>query len=94
MQISQPAPSPLGGLLLIAAVVLLVRSPKKRQTLGRMVIAFVVTVLLILVPGAILRMGDARAIGRIGGLIALLVAVIAGWWHTRSLKRVSTETSG
>ncbi|HTF23202.1 MAG TPA: hypothetical protein VK937_04705 [Candidatus Limnocylindria bacterium] len=94
MQAAQPVPSPLGILLLVAAVYLVVKSPKKLQTLGRMAIAFVVTVLLFIVPGAILRMGDARALGTIGGLVAMLVAVIAGWWHTRALKRTSAETSG
>jgi hypothetical protein len=93
MQTSQPAASPLGILLLVAAIYLVVKSPKKLQTLGRMAIAFVVSVLLVLVPGAILRMGDPQALGAIGGLVALLVAVIAGWWHTRSLKRGSTGTS-
>ena len=60
-----PATSPLGILLLAAAVFLVVKSPKKLQTLGRMVIALVVTVLLIIVPSAILRIGDPRAWGQI-----------------------------
>jgi succinate-acetate transporter protein len=94
MPTSQPAASPLGILLLVAAIFLVVKSPKKLQTLGRMVIAFVVTVLLFIVPGAILRMGDPQAWGRIGGLGGLLIAVIAGWWHMRSVTRASTETSG
>jgi len=89
-----PATSPLGILLLAAAVFLVVKSPKKLQTLGRMVIALVVTVLLIIVPSAILRIGDPRAWGQISGLVGLLAAVIAGWWHMRSIKRASTETSG
>jgi hypothetical protein len=87
MQTSQPVGSPLGIMLLIAAIYLVVKSPKKLQTLGRMGMAFVVTVLLIIVPGAILRRGDPQALGAIAGLVAILVAVIAGWWHTRSLKR-------
>jgi len=94
MQIAQPTASPLGILLFIAAIYLVVKSPKKLQTLGRMAIAFVVTVLLILVAGAVLRRGDPQTLGAIGGLVALLVAVIAGWWHTRSLKRGTAETSG
>ena len=48
----------LGILLLGAAIYLLIKSPKKLQTLGRMLVAFVVTLLLCIVPGAILRMGD------------------------------------
>jgi hypothetical protein len=94
MQEAQPVSSPLGILLLIAAIYLVVKSPKKLQTLGRMVIAFVVTVLVFIVAGAILRMGDPRALGAIGGLVAMLVAVIAGWWHMRALKRASAEASG
>ncbi len=94
MQAAQPVSSPLVIVLLVAAVYLVVKSPKKLQTLGRMAIAFVVTVLLFLVPGAILRMGDPHAWGAIGGLVAMLVAVIAGWCHTRALKRASAETSG
>lgn len=94
MSASQPAASLLGILLLVAAIFLLVKSPKKLQTLGRMVIVFVVTVVLFIIPGAILRMGDPQALGRIGGLVGLLIAVIAGWWHMRSVRRASTEASG
>ncbi len=94
MQTSQPVASPLGILLLVAAIFLVVKSPKKLQTLGRMVIAFVVTVLVFIVPGALLRIGDPQAWGRIGGLVGLLTAVIAGWWHKRSLTRANTEASG
>jgi hypothetical protein len=93
MQTAQPTASPLGILLLVAAIYLVFRSPKKLQTLGRMGIAFVVTVLLFIVRGALLRRGDPQALGAISGLVGLLVAVIAGWWHTRSLKRGSMETA-
>ena len=92
MQTTQPTVSPLGILLLVTAIYLVVKSPKKLQTLGRMGIAFVVTVLLFIVPGAILRRGDQQALGAIAGLVALLAAVIAGWWHTRSLKHHSAGT--
>ena len=92
MQTSQPAGSPLGLLLSIAMIYIVVKSPKKLQTLGRMGIAFVLTAVLIMVPAAILRRGDPGAIGAIAGLIAILAAVIAGWWHMRSLKRSSAET--
>jgi hypothetical protein len=94
MQTAQPTGSPLGILLLVAAIYLVVKSPKKLQTLGRMGIAFVVTALPFMVPGAVLRRGDPQALGAIAGLVALLVAVIAGWWHTRSLRRNSAETPG
>jgi hypothetical protein len=87
MLTTRPMGSPLGVLLLIAAIYLVVKSPKRLQTLGRIVIAFVVTALLLMVTGAILRTGDPRTLGQIAGLVAMLVAVIAGWWHTRALKR-------
>ena len=47
--------------------------------------------LLFLVPGAILRIGDPEAWGRIGGLAALLVTVIIGWWHIRNLRSAEKE---
>jgi succinate-acetate transporter protein len=94
MPTSQPSASPLGILLSVVAIYLLVKSPKKLQTLGRMAVAFVVTVLLFIVLGAILRMGDPEAQGRIGGLVGLLILVIAYWWHMRPLKRANTKTSG
>jgi succinate-acetate transporter protein len=94
MQASQPVASPLGILLLVASIYLLVKSPTKLQTLLRMVVAFVITVLLFIVPGAILRMGDPQAQGRIGSLVGLLVAVIVGWWHIRSINRAHKESSG
>jgi len=84
---------PLGIILSVAAIYLVIKSPKKLQTVGRMVGALMVTLLLSIVLGAILRMGDPGAWGKVGGLGALLMAVIAGWWHMRSIKRAHTETS-
>jgi hypothetical protein len=85
--------SPLGILLLIAAIYPIVKSPKRSQTLGRMVIALLATILLIVVPTALLGIGDPQAWGQIAGLVGLLVAVIAGWWHTRSLKGVGAPSA-
>jgi len=93
MQTSQPATSPLGIILLVVAIHLLVRSPKRLQTGGRMVAAFVGALLLCIVPSAVLRVGDPEAWGRIAGLVGLLIAVIAGWWHIRSIKIANIETS-
>ena len=87
MQSTLPATSPLGLLLIVAAIYLVFKSPKKLQTFVRMIIGFVGTVLLFIIPGAILRMGDPQAWGRIGGLVGLLVAVIVGWWQMRSRER-------
>ncbi len=94
MQTSQPATNLLGLLLMVAAIFPVVKSPKKLQTLGRMLLAFVVTVLLIIVPGAVLRMGDPHAWGRMAALVGFLIAVVEGWWHVRSVRRASTEMSG
>jgi succinate-acetate transporter protein len=88
-----PVPSPLGILLLLAAIYLIIKSPKRLQTLGRMALVFVVTVALFILTGLVLRIGDPEAWGRIAGLLGLLTAVIAGWWHTRSMKRASAEVS-
>lgn len=93
MQSTLPATSPLGLLLIVAAIYLVFKSPKKLQTFARMIIGFVGTVLLFIIPGAILWMGDPQAWGRIGGLVGLLVAVIVGWSHMRSLGKASKETS-
>lgn len=80
--------SPLGILLIIAAVYLVIKSPLKTQTMIRMAIAFVVTILVFFMD-AIVRHGDPRIWGQIGGLVGLLAAVIAGWWHVRSAKPVT-----
>jgi membrane associated rhomboid family serine protease len=76
--------SPLGIVLLIVAVYLIVKSPRKLQTLGLAVIAFVVSVLLGLVPPLILGIGTVRGWVHIGTLVGALLAVVVAWWHTRS----------
>jgi uncharacterized membrane protein len=76
--------SPIGILLFVAAVYLVFKSPKRTETLTRMVVAFIATVLVICVPAFLLRRGDPEAWGRIAGLVGLLVAVIVGQWHSRS----------
>jgi hypothetical protein len=97
MQSSQPMTSPLGILLMIGLIYLVFKSPKRLRTLARMGVGFFVTVLLFIIPGAVLRIGDPQAQGKVAGLVALLVAVIVGWWHVRSLRssgKESTPTSG
>lgn len=93
MPTSRPMTSPLGILLMVAAVYLVIRSPQKLHTFGRMVTGFAVTIILFIIPGATLRMGNPRAWGRIGGLVGLLMAVIAGCWHMRSFKRASAQVT-
>jgi len=79
--------SPLGLLLIIAAIYLVYKSPKRMQTVLRMVIAIVATEVLMSATVAFLfRVGDGKAWGGIVGLVSLLVAVIVGWLHTRSAK--------
>jgi len=82
--------SPLGILLLIAAVYLIVKSSQKTQTAIRMIIAFVVVVLICVGSNLLLRFGDPGAWGQIGGLVGLLVAVITGWMHVRSARSATT----
>jgi len=93
MQTSQPATSPLGIVLLGAAIYLVIKSRKRLQTISWMVGGFLATLLLFLIPGALLRIGDPVAQGRIAGLVGLLVAVIVGWWHLRTMGRTNKETS-
>lgn len=62
---------PLGIILSVAAIYLVIKSPKKLQTVGRMVGALMVTLLLSIVLGAILRMGDPRGLGK-------------SWWSRRA----------
>lgn len=79
--------SPLGLLLMMVAIYLVFKSPKRLQTFARMAGGFFATVLLIIIPDAVLRVGDPQAIGKVAGLVALLVAVTVCWWHVRSLRR-------
>ena|SRR5271155_4285136 len=89
MQTAPPGISLLSIFLVIAGIYMLVKSPKKLQTLGRMALTFVVTVLLIVVANAILRIGDPRVSGQLAGLAGLLAAVIAGYVNIRTLRRAS-----
>ncbi len=56
-------------------------------------VVFLITVLIFIIPGALLHSGDPQVQGRLAGLIALLVAVIVGWWHLGSMNRVGTVAS-
>jgi|GEM_PF-1757414 len=81
------------SIFLILPIVVFVSSPSKLRTLGRMALAFVLTVLLITVPAAIVRRGDPEMMGRIAGAISLSVAALVGWLHVRSLK-LSAKQAG
>jgi hypothetical protein len=91
MQSTHPTTSPLMGLLLLAGIILWLTSPKKLQTLGRMVAAFVITALLIMIPTSIARRGDPQMWGELAAEIGVLIAVAAGAWHLRSLKRAALQ---
>lgn len=79
----------LGLLLMLAAFYLIAKSPQRGQTLVRMAFALVATILLCLIPGSLLHIGDPEDWGQIGALAGLLVAVIFGWWHVRSLTHLA-----
>jgi hypothetical protein len=91
MQSGHPAASPLTGLLLLAGIVLCLTSPKKLQTFGRMVAAFVLTALLIMIPTSIARRGDPQMWGELAAEIGVVIAIGAGAWHIRSLKRSAQQ---
>jgi hypothetical protein len=74
MSFPPPATNPLALVLFVLAIVIVVKSPRRMATLGRMVVVFLLTVLLIIIPGAILRVGDPQAWGRIAALLALLTS--------------------
>ena len=79
------------GLLLLAGIVLWLTSPKKLQTLGRMVAAFVLTALLIMIPTSVARRGDPQMWGELAAEIGVLIAVATGAWHIRSMKRAAQK---
>src|SRR5213593_4882502 len=89
MESGHPAASPLMGLLVLAGIAVFLSSPEKLRTLGRMAAAFVLTALLIMIPTSIARRGDPQMWGEMAAEIGVLIAVVAGSWHIRSLKRAA-----
>jgi hypothetical protein len=94
MQSAQPISWPLGPLLFLAAIAVFLSSPKKLRTLGRMVLGFVMAALLIMIPTSIVRRGDPEMWGRMAAEIGILMAVAAGWWDVRALRRAAKEAAG
>ena len=86
--------SPLGIILLIVAGYLVVKSPRKLHTFGRMGIAFVVVTLVIILGNAILRIGDPRGWGHIATLLGLIAAVFVGERERQSLARAKKGAGG
>jgi hypothetical protein len=80
-------------LLLAAALYLGVKSPRKWQTFGRMLVAFVTVLLLSIIGSVFLRIGAPEVWGVAGRLVGLLLAVVVGWRGLRSLPRAGTEPS-
>ncbi len=78
-------------LLLAAAIYLAVKSPRKWRTFGRMMVAFVTVLLLSIIASVFIRIGDPEVWGAVGRVAGLLVAVIAGWRHVRSLTLAKSE---
>lgn len=79
-------------LLLAAAIYLLARSPRKWQTFGRMVVAFVTVLLLSIIGSAFLRIGDPEVWGVAGRLAGLLLAIFVAWRHQQSFNRARSDT--
>jgi hypothetical protein len=80
-------------LLLAAAVYLGLKSPRKWQTLGRMLVAFVTVLLLSIIGSVFLRIGAPEVWGVTGRLVGLLLAVVVGWRGMHSLPRAGTGPS-
>jgi hypothetical protein len=87
MQNGPLAVGPLAFLLLALAFFPLIKSPKKLRTLGVMAANFVAAVFLIMILGAVLRVGDPHAWRVLSALVGLLAADVAGWWHLRATRR-------
>jgi hypothetical protein len=81
-------------LLLAAALYLLVKSPRKWQTFGRMAVAFVTVLLLSIIGSAFLRVGPPEVWGVVGRVAGLLLAIAVGWRHVRSPAPTQSETVG
>jgi hypothetical protein len=83
----------MSQIFLILPIVVFFCSPSKLRTLGRMVLSFVLTVLLITIPAAILRRGNPQMMVMIAGATSLSVAALVGWLHVRSLKLNAKQTN-
>jgi O-antigen ligase len=79
--------NPFGGALFLVGIVIVVSSPRKLRTLGRMVAAFLIVAVVLLVVGAVLRTGDPEMFGALAVDVAMGAADAVGVLHIRSLRR-------
>jgi Ca2+/H+ antiporter len=82
-----PTGSSLAPLLFLAGIIIVLASPRKLKTLGRMFLAFIVTAVPLLILGALLRKGEPEMLGILIGQIAIGVACVFGLFHVLSLRR-------
>jgi len=89
----QPTGSSLAPLLSLVGVIIVLASPRKLRTLGRMLLVFIVAALAFLVLGALLRIGEPEMLGILIAQIAIGVADAFGLFHVLSLRRAKRDGS-
>ena len=77
----------LAPILFLIGLVIVLVSPRKLKTLGRMVVALLGLALVLLLAGALFRKGDAEMLGALIAQIAIGAADAVGFVHVLSLKR-------
>jgi hypothetical protein len=82
-----PTGSTLAPLLFLVAIIIVLASPRKVKTLGRMFLAFIATAAPLLILGALLRKGEPEMLGILIGQISIGVAEVFGLFHVLSLRR-------
>jgi hypothetical protein len=87
MQNGPMAVGSLAFLLFGLAFFPLIKSPRRLRTLGAMAANFIAAVLVMMILGAVLKVGDPRAWGILSALAGLLAADVAGWRHMRASRR-------
>jgi uncharacterized membrane protein len=84
-----PYQNTLSPILMLAGVVIVLMSPRKLSTLGRMVIALVAVFLVLLAAVALFRRtADPEAFGVLAAQVSLGAADAVGALHLRRLRRV------
>jgi len=83
----QPIGHSLAPFLFLVGIVIVLVSSRKLKTLGRMLLAFIVTTVVLLLLGALLRTGEPEMFGILTAQIAIGVSDTLGVFHVLSLRR-------
>jgi Na+/phosphate symporter len=86
-----PTGTYLAPLLFLIGIIIVLASPRKLKTLGRMFLAFIVTAVPLLILGALLRKGEPEMLGILIGQMAIGVADALGLFYVLSLRRAKRD---